>query len=177
MSSIAQATKIVFRRFQYIILALIIFIVFFTLYLFILPATYTGGRIGIVSLRLLTPTLALFAFLFSVLLAPALSFAVYAFRKNKKGQKTSSMTGGVLSSILPPLLCCSPLLPSLAAIVSSTIPFAFGISGFVQGFTATYEIEIFIIVVGLLFYSLFQNAKQVILAEQGVCNVKITGGV
>ncbi len=173
MFYIAQATKIVFRRSRYVILAIIIFIAFFTLYIFVLPATYTGGRIGLVSLYLLTPDLALFAFLFSALLAPALSFAVYAFQKKQKGQKTSSMTGGLLSSILPPLLCCSPLLPSLAAVASSTIPFAFGVSGFVQGFTATYEIEIFVAVVGLLFYSLFQNSKQVVWAEQGICKVKI----
>lgn len=169
MSYIIKAIRIVLQQFRYTILATIFFLSFFTLYVFILPATYTGGRIGMVSLRLLTPKLALFAFLFAILLAPALSFAIYVFRKKQSGQKTSSMTGGLLSSILPPLLCCSPLLPSLAAIASGTIPFAFGVSGFIQGFMATYETEIFIGVLIVLIYSLFQNAKQVIFAEQGIC--------
>ncbi len=169
MSYLTQASNIVFKRTKYIILTVLFFVVFLTLYAFILPATYTGGRIGLVSLRLITPNLALFAFLFSALLAPAMSFAVYAFRKKQTAQNSSSAAGGFVGSILPPLLCCSPFLPSLAALASGTIPFAFGVSGFVQGFMATYETEIFVAIVAVLIYSLWQNAKQVVLAERGVC--------
>jgi len=174
MSYIIQANKLVFKRQKYIILTVIFFVVFFVLYAFILPATYTGGRIGLVSLRLITPNLVLFTFLFSVLLAPAMSFAVYAFRKKQTAQSTSSAAGGFVGSILPPLLCCSPLLPSLAALIGGTIPFAFGVSGFIQGFMATYETEIFIAVTIVLIYSLYQNAKQVVWAEQGICSTRIS---
>ncbi len=170
MKYINKANGIVFNYLKYRIFAIIIFILFFTLYLFILPATYTGGRIGIVSLQFITPTLAIFAFLFAFLFSLILPFSVYAFRK-KKTSENSSTISSVFGSIIPPLLCCSPLLPTLAAMIAGFFPFIFGVSGFIQGFIATYEIYIFIATVLILIYSVIQNAKQVVLAENGVCNI------
>jgi len=154
---IREASTLVFANNRYIMWAVVTFVLSFTLYSFVLPSTYTGGRVGLVSLRFITPELLLFAFLFSLLLSFIVPFAVYAFKKKQQNQKTSSAVGSFFSSVLPPLLCCSPLLPTLAATVGGFIPFAFGVSGFVQGFTATYETQIFILIVIILIYSLYQH--------------------
>ncbi len=169
MKYINEAIRIVFTLSKYRAFAVLVFAVFFTLYAFILPATYTGGRIGMVSLQFITPTLALFAFLFSFLLAFILPFAVYAFQK-KRSSGNSSAVGSVFGSIIPPLLCCSPLLPTAAALLAGFFPFIFGVSGFIQGFIATYETQIFIIAALILLYSLWQNARQVVFAERGTCS-------
>lgn len=167
-SRIRQATRIVFLSRVYIGLSTLVFAVFFTLYAFVLPATYTGGRVGFVSLQYLSAQLGIFAFLFSVLLAFIVPFAVYAYHK-RAGQRAFVTTGSFVGSILPPLLCCSPFLPSLAVFIGGVFPAAFGMLGFFQGFIATYETQIFTGIVVVLAYSLYQNAKQVILAEQGIC--------
>ncbi len=170
MKYFSEASKTVFRLPAYRRGAVLTFIIFFTLYLFILPSTYTGGRIGIISLQFITPMLTLFAFLFAFFLSFIFPFSVYAFR-NKISIKNSSTAGSILSTIIPPLLCCSPLLPTLAALVAGFFPFIFGVSGFIQGFIATYEIQIFTIAVFVLIYSVWQNSKQVIYAKDGTCKI------
>lgn len=170
MKYFVEASRIVFKSSKYRAFAVLTFVLFFTLYLFILPATYTGGRIGMVSLQFITPTLALFAFLFSLPLAFVLPFSVYAF-KEKRSSGNSSAIGSLFGSVVPPLLCCSPLLPTAAALLAGFFPFIFGVSGFIQGFIATYEIPIFIAVVFILIYSVWQNARQVVFAKNGTCNV------
>jgi len=122
MKYFREASKIVFISTTYRILAILTFLIFFILYIFILPATYTGGRIGMISLKFITPTLASFAFLFAFFLAFIFPFSVYAF-KNKISTKNSSTTGSILGSIIPPLLCCSPLLPTTLALIAGFFPF------------------------------------------------------
>jgi len=169
MKYLNEASRTVFKFSSYRAFAVLTFVLFFTLYAFILPATYTGGRIGMVSLQFITPTLASFAFLFALLLAFILPFAVYAFRKKRKGGNSSTV-GSLFGSIIPPLLCCSPLLPTVAALFAGFFPFIFGVSGFVQGFIATYETPIFSVAALILLYSLWQNARQVVFAQNGTCN-------
>lgn len=168
ISDVTKANAIVFKQRYYLILGILSFVVFFALYAFVLPATYTGGRIGFVSLQFLNLKLGAFTFLFSAALAFIIPFAVYAFRK-RGNQKSSAIAGGFVGSILPPLLCCSPFLPSLAAFAGGIFPFAFGVSGFLQGFIATYETQIYLVIVLILAYSVFLNAKQVISANCNVC--------
>lgn len=170
MRYFTEASRIVFKSSRYRAFAILTFVLFFTLYVFILPATYTGGRIGLVSLQFITPMLALFAFLFSLPLAFVMSFSVYAF-KEKRSSGNPATIGSLFGSVIPPLLCCSPLLPTAAALLAGSFPFVFGVSGFIQGFIATYEIPIFIVVVIILIYSVWQNARQVVFAKRGTCNV------
>lgn len=176
MNKIIKASEIVFNKRPYFILGGLSFAIFFTLYAFVLPATYTGGRVGLVSLQFLNFKLGVFAFLFSLALALIIPFAAYAFRKKTSAgsreqviQRAAGQAGSFFGSVLPPLLCCSPLLPSIAALVGSAFPFAFGVSGFVQGFIAAHETQIYIVIAAVLAYSVHQNAKQVIRAEQQIC--------
>lgn len=176
-----KAIAIVFKKRYYLILGVLSFIVFFALYAFVLPATYTGGHVGFVSLKFLNFKLGVFAFLFSLALAMIVPFAIYAFRR-KDCQKISvtapkqnlrsatGQAGSFFGSVLPPILCCSPLLPSLAALLGGVFPFAFRVSGFVQGFIATHETQIYIVIVAILAFSVYQNAKQVIRAEHQICD-------
>lgn len=141
-------------------IGLITFLAFFTLYLFTLPATYTGGRVGMVSLQYLTPTLAAFSFVMAGLVAVIIPFTAYTMQLGGSSSTTAT-TSGFLGSVLPPLLCCSPLLPTLAAAVVGVFPAAFGVSGFIQGFVATYEIEILTVATFILLYAATRNAQSV----------------
>lgn len=156
----STASSIVFSQRKYRAIGAATFVVFATIYLFTLPATYTGGRVGLVSLRLLTPTLGAFSVVMAGLVTVIVSFTAYTIRLGGSASSATTTTGFV-GSVLPPLLCCSPLLPMLAAAVVGVFPAAFGVSGFIQGFMATYEAEILTAATLVLVYAATQNAKGV----------------
>ncbi len=169
-STIKKAIVIVFENKKSRYLLFVSFVLLFVFYSFLLPATFTGGIVGLVSLRFLNFELAVFAFLFSVLLSLIIAFFNFSFLENKKSSKKAA--GSFFGSVLPPLLCCSPLLPSIAAFLSGAFPYSFLAFGFLQGFLATYETQIYSFLVFLLFLFLYQNAKQVLNAKYKVCQNK-----
>lgn len=160
LATLRNAGQIVFAERLYQGLGVATFLGFLTVYLFTLPATYTGGHVGMVSLRLLTPTLAGFAVVMAGLVAVIVPFTAFTLRLDGAAGTTAT-TSGVVGSVLPPLLCCSPLLPTLAATVVGVFPAAFGMSGFIQGFIATHEPEILTVATLVLAYAAIQNAKGV----------------
>ena len=159
--NVKEVIKIVFSSGKYIRIGVLSFVLFFTLYLFTLPATYTGGRIGLVSLQFLTLKLVIFSLVMAILIAliiSFISFMVLSF-KNSKGINKSVITGGFLGSILPPLLCCSPLIPSFVGIFGAVVPGVFGFSGAIQGFIAVNEDYILFGAILLLLFSVVKTAK------------------
>ena len=162
---VKDAIRIVFSSKKYIALGVGSFTAFLLLYLFTLPATYTGGRIGLISLRLLNAKLAVFSVIMAFLIALIIPFIVYSFKQGAKVRKATA-AGGFIGSILPPLLCCSPLIPSVAALFGAVSPAVFGLSGAVQGFIATNETYILLGAILLLLYGLVQTAKS---TKQCIC--------
>ncbi len=152
-----DAFRMVFAGAAYRWLAGTLFLGFLVLYLFLLPGAYTGGIIGWVSLRFLTPTLLFFAVLLSLLVSLSLTFSVYGFRvaASAKGQGASLLS--VLASILPGLLCCTPVVPTLLAILGASTPTIFGLSGRIQGIFATYEVHFLVAAALLLVYALHRS--------------------
>jgi len=161
MLTIYQSFKEVFSSKRYRILGTTFLLIFLILYLLILPATYTGGRIGLVSLRFLTPELITFAVLFAVLMSMTISFTVFSYHKVRKGGKTA-VAGGFLVSSITPFLCCTPILPIIFGFLGGFIPLL-SVSGgnAVQAFIALHETELFIGAILLLVFALYQNAKAV----------------
>ena len=154
-----NALKIVFSSKRYLLVGIFTFFIFLLIYLFTLPATYTGGRIGLVSLKMLTPELGILSFAMAFLIGLILPMSIYSFRSNKKIKKLSA--GGFFVSILPSLLCCSPLIPSIVALFAASSPAAFGVGGTIQGFIAVNEIYILLGAVALLLFSFAQTAKSI----------------
>jgi hypothetical protein len=160
LNTLQTASGLVFARRKYAGLAVAMFLLAAVFYAFTLPATYTGGQVGMVSLRYLTPALAVFAVVMAGLVAVIVSFTAYSLRLGASTSTTATTTG-FFGSVLPPILCCSPLLPTIAAMFVGVVPGVFGVSGAVQGFIATYELEILSVATLLLVYAVLQNAKGV----------------
>lgn len=138
-----------------------VFLLFAILYAMILPATYTGGVIGLVSLRFLTlGTLAL-ALVMALLLALTLALGVHGFRKGSGAKPAGSALGAILAT-LPPLLCCSPVLPLTIAAVAAVLPAAGSFGVPIQGFIATHESEIYGIAIALMAWGLYGNARRLL---------------
>lgn len=164
---VKDAIKIVFSSKKYIALGVGSFAAFLLLYLFTLTTIYTPGRTVIISLRLLNVKLAVFSFVMAFLIALIIPFTVHLFKQGGKIRKpTTAAAGGFIGSILPPLLCCSPLIPSVAALFGAVSPAALGISGAVQGFMATNDTYILLGATLLLLYAVVQTAKS---TKQCIC--------
>ena len=144
-----------YRRF-----GLTIFLPALALYAFILPATYTGGMIGWVSLRYLNLELGLISLALAAALSLALTLNVYAYRAAADRRSCSVIAGGMFSSILPTSICCTPVVPTLLAFLGASTPQIFGIGGQVQGFFATYEMPILLLALALMVFAVHLAAKK-----------------
>jgi hypothetical protein len=137
-----------------------VFLIFAILYAMILPATYTGGVIGLVSLRFLTLGTFVLALLMALLLALTLALGVHGFRNGSGAKPAGSALGAVLAA-LPPLLCCSPILPLTIAALAAILPAA-GSLGVLQGFIAVHETEIYGVAIALMAWGLYGNARRML---------------
>ncbi len=99
-------------------LALATFLPTLTLYVFTLPATYTGGVIGLVSLRYLNLELALLSLALAAALSLALTLNVYAYRRAGDRRICGVTAGAMFSSFLPASICCTPVVPALLAFLA-----------------------------------------------------------
>ena len=149
-----RATGLVFQTRPYRYLAAGLFALALTLYAFTLPATYTGGVIGLISLRYLNGELLFFSVALAALLSLALTLNVYAFRATVRKTGRGLTVGALASSLLPASVCCTPLVPTLLAVAGASTPQIFGVTGRVQGLFATYELPILAIALVLLLFSL-----------------------
>lgn len=158
LNQVKDAIRIVFSSKRYVALGIGSFVVFLLLYLFTLPATYTSGRIGLISLKLVTVKLATFSFLMALLIALIIPFTVYSFKHGVKTRKATTASG-LVGSILPPFLCCSPFIPAVAGMLGAVSPAVLGFSSAVQGFIATNETYILLGATILLLFAVVQTAK------------------
>lgn len=131
-------------------------------YATMLPAAFTGGRIGWVSLRLLTPLDAAIALALAVFLALTMAMVAMLLRDGRRASKAVAGSGAVIG-LVTPLLCCSPLLPTLLAGLALVFPaLANAAAGSVQGFIATHETAILSASVALTALAFWQNARRLV---------------
>lgn len=166
-SHVSAATGMVLRLSGYRLLALVLFAVGATAYAFTLPASYTGGVIGWVSLRQLTPELGFFAVALAALLSLVLTLNVYGLRASVRQRGKSLGLGAVVASILPAGLCCTTVVPSVLALLGASTPQIFGLSGRIQGIFALYAWAFLSASLLLLLFALHLVARNL----QGSCPV------
>lgn len=158
----AARTVFTVRRYQFGVVA--IFLTSLLVYAVTLPATYTGGQIGVVSLRFLTPILAGFAVILAGLVSVASTFTAYAIRHGT-AVSTRSAAGGMVGSLLAPLVCCSPVLPALAAGIAAVTGVSPLFAGTIQGLIASYELQILTAATLGLMYSVHATARNITMDE------------
>lgn len=162
METFYTAFTFVFEGSGYRLIGIVVFILFFIAYLFILPATYTGGYIGLISLHYLTWKDVLIALVLSFLMSLLIPFIIFSYRMGGRSSKASS-AGGLITSMITPFLCCTPVIPSVLAVITGILPVIPGMMGIdIQAFIATHELEIYLFAILLLIIALYQNARQVI---------------
>ncbi len=162
LMTVASAVGIVLRTKSYGFLALGLFVPLLLIYLFTLPATYTGGVVGLISLRYLNTELIFFSITLAGFLSLTLSLNIYAFRASVLGRGRGLGVGAIFASLLPSSVCCTSLVPSLLAVLGASTPQIFGLTGRIQGFFATYEIAFLGAALVLVLFSLRLAAKNIL---------------
>lgn len=136
-----------------------LFIVALGFYAMLLPATSTGGAVGLVSLRFLTPGEFVLSVIMAALLALTMVLGVYGIRQGARVHPAGTVLGAVLAT-LPALLCCSPALPLAIATIASVLPAAGQLGLPIQGFIATHESAIYGVAIALMIWGLYGSAKR-----------------
>lgn len=169
---LGQTVTEVLRARPYRYLAVALFLPILALYLLTLPATYTGGAIGFVSLRYLNAELAFFSVTLALLLTLALTLNIYGFRASLRQRGATLSLGAVLASLVPSSVCCTSLVPSLLATLGASTPQIFGLTGRIQGTVARNEPVFLAGAALLLLLSLRLAARNI----AGACALPVKGG-
>ncbi|HQT40051.1 MAG TPA: hypothetical protein PK231_11530, partial [Acidocella sp.] len=136
-----------------------LFLIFLGFYAMLLPATSTGGAVGLVSLQFLTIDEFGLAVLMAVLLALTMMLGIHGISQGGRANSTGSVIGAVLA-VTPSLLCCSPILPLTIAAIASILPAAGAFGLPIQGFIATHEAWIYGVAIALMAWGLYSNARR-----------------
>jgi FtsH-binding integral membrane protein len=170
------ACRAVFPARFYRWLACGLFLPALALYLVTLPATYTGGTIGLVSVRYLNAELGFFSLVLALLLSLVLTLNVYSFRASLRRRGARLSAAGVLASLVPSSLCCTSLVPSVLAAVGASTPQIFRATGLIQGTVARYEALFLVMALVLLLVSLNLAVRTILspcaLPEEGIVNAR-----
>jgi hypothetical protein len=166
------ACRLVFQAAPYRYLASGLFLLALAFYLITLPATYTGGVIGLVSARYLNPELVFFSLVLALLLSLVLTLNLYGFRASLRHQGAGLSATGVLASLAPSSLCCTSLVPSLLAVAGASTPQIFRVTGLIQGTVARYESLFLVVALVLLLVSLHLAGRNILSS----CSLPERGG-
>lgn len=162
MYKVILALKIVLASPLHCIVGAACFIGFLMLNLITLPAAFTGGRIGFESLRFLDAKLITLSVVMAALVALTLSMVSYLLNQRRQAS-SGAVASGLTVGLMTPLLCCSPLLPTLMTFIAGFFPVFVGVYGWrVQWFIASYQDLLFVGAVLLLVLALYQNAKRMV---------------
>jgi len=123
MKNLLPAIREVFASCAAWIVGIVSFVVFLAIYLMTLPATFTGGMVGFSALAFVTPELVGWSVLMAALLGVLMPMTVYLLRRGYKARGgAGTAAGGLVISLVTPLLCCSPVLPIAFSFLAGFIP-------------------------------------------------------
>jgi hypothetical protein len=165
VSVVPRAIGIAFASRLAIAATAAVFLIIAAFYAMLLPAIDTGGAIGRVSLRFLTPGELALSLVMALLLALTLALSLQGMRQGAGARPTGGVLGAILAT-LPALLCCSPVLPLSIAAMAAVLPAAGSFGLPIQGFIATHEPWFYGVAVALMGWGLYGSARRVLS-----CNV------
>jgi len=140
-----------------------LFVIFLLLNLIILPAHSLGTDIGLQSFLNLDVTVLLFSIMFATTESMLIILWAILLNQNsmtKKNCSIKSAGSGMVIGFISPLLCCTPVLPTLLSLIAVVIPnFDSKLGVSIQYFTNVYQIPILITALLLMVFSIIQNMK------------------
>lgn len=142
------------------------------IYSILLPFSLTQ-RLSVDNWHNLTPELTVFSLAFGILIAFIVTVQVYAMSRIVRGSGQALTVGAVLASLLPNMLCCTPIVPTLLAIFGLSTVSVYGLSGRIQSFFAINETVILltslILLAGSAVWSVHRVSVAACLTDKECC--------
>jgi len=129
-------------------------------YTVLLPFSFTQ-RLSLENWHYLTPELAAFSIAFGLLIALTLTVQVYAMSRVMQVNGQALTVGAVIASLLPNMLCCTPIVPTLLAVFGFSTVSIYGLSGRIQSFFALNDTYILLASLILLAGSAIWSVRRV----------------
>ncbi len=145
------------------------------LYSLLLPFEYTQ-RFSFANWHYLDVQLIAWAVVLSIGMASVIVLQIYSMRQIVASKTLTGAVGGLafIGSVMPSLLCCTPIIPTVLAFVGFSTVSVYGTTGTLQHFFATNQTEFFVgslfIMVLTAYWSIRRVKKSACLA--GNCYVK-----
>jgi hypothetical protein len=130
------------------------------LYSLLLPAAYTQA-LSLANWRFLRPELAAFSLAFGVVLGWVVSLQAFAMRRAAPGGVGPGAAAAVVLGVLPNMLCCTPVIPTLLALGGVSVAGVYGLSGRLQSFFARQETPFLVASLALLVASALWSGARV----------------
>lgn len=133
-SIVAQLFKVRSTRVVFVVTALVVTLA----YLVLLPFDYTQ-QISLANLHYLDARLVAWSFGLGLSMASVFALQAYSIKSLAVAKGRSGTVGAVafMASLLPSLLCCTPIVPTVLALVGLSTVSLYGVTGAVQHFMAT----------------------------------------
>ncbi len=117
---------------HYTFLLVVLSAIFTVIYLVLLPSL-PNGTINPIFIEFITPLQIIFSFVFGIMISIMITINLYA-RKLKIHTSKSGTVAGVLVGTLVNALCCTPIIPSILAVLGASTPVLFAYSPHIQAF-------------------------------------------
>lgn len=119
------------------------------LYSLLLPFQYTQ-RLSPANWHYLNAELATFSAIFGLLMGVIVTLQVYATGEVAERRRGRLSALAIIPGLLPTMLCCTPVVPTILALIGLSTAGIYGTSGLIQSFFAREETYFLLATLGLL---------------------------
>jgi hypothetical protein len=142
------------------------------LYSILLTFPFTQ-RLSLANWHYLNPELTGFSLAFGLVLGWIVTLQAYAIGRLAQGHGQGLTFGAIVGSLLPSMLCCTPVVPTVLALFGLSTVSIYGLSGRIQSFFALHERYILlaslVLLLGSALWSLRQLRTAACLIEGDCC--------
>jgi hypothetical protein len=158
-----QALSLVFERRAYLYSFLVLSVAISSLYIVLLPSLPLG-TLNFQVVRFITPLQLAFAVVFGILLSLVVTINIYSVKFRVKGTKGITI-GSILASAVNGL-CCTPVVPSLIAILGASSTVIFEYAPPIQAFFERDYPYFYLLSALLLLLSLQRSSKNIVCCKR-----------
>ena len=150
---------------RHVLLLVLLSAIFTAIYLVLLPSL-PNGTINPLFIEFITPMQIIFSLIFGIMIGLMITLNIYA-AKLKIHTPKGGPVAGVLIGTLVNALCCTPIIPSILALLGASTPVLFAYSPHIQAFFEQ-NYPYFYILSFLIFLAAFHStAKNISCCKRG----------
>ena len=157
--------RMVLKDRRHVLLLVLLSAIFTAIYLVLLPSL-PNGTINPMFIEFITPMQIIFSFIFGIMIGLMITLNIYAARLKIHTSKAGTVAGALIGTLVN-ALCCTPIIPSILALLGASTPVLFAYSPHIQAFFEQ-NYPYFYILSFLIFLAAFHyTAKNISCCKRG----------